>query len=449
MAISSITTDFIRNKGINFVSELANNNDSIMPMLVKDTLSNTAIVHTYSKEGGKDDAREKFIEEFGTGAAWLLLIPFIKEFIFDKLIYPKFNLNPEFNIKQIKSKDEILKNITSPALDSEKQIFATLDDKNETVKKIFKKFNLNEKNIPTNAKMYKSMLTVKFAVATTASAFALVKIIKLKQKTTQERIEKDFQKKNSTSKILVEKDLNKNDIYQNFTNKNISFTGLDAFMTNPILNTALLDCVIATTRLKEARQGERKEVLLKEIFQAAFTYCLAKPIQKILELIGNKTETPIELDPRVLFDKNLKEKIQNSMETITELKQKDGNIVENLYKVDPKNALVDILEKNNILKTVEKNGEKAISFLKPIDEKELSKSLVYIENLSKNINNLSKIKAYKLFSVFGNVFLAIAAMGVVQPKLVIKMRKLLNNGDNRNPAIVEKERQMYNQKDKV
>ena len=73
MSIPSITTGAVK-----LLSGLANNTDSIVPMAVKDTISNCAIVRTYKKEGGKDDARERKIEEFGTGAFWLFGIPTVK-----------------------------------------------------------------------------------------------------------------------------------------------------------------------------------------------------------------------------------------------------------------------------------------------------------------------------------------------------------------------------------
>ncbi len=485
MAISGITTNFIKDKGIGFVSQLANNSDSIAPMLVKDTLSNGAIVYTYSKDGGKDDAREKAIEEFGTGVVWLLMIPGIKKLI-DKTIYPFFKLNPSMDVGTIISKEDVktqisknsqlksanpikkaiigffddginkeatknvqenyLKKSNNPLLSAEKQIFSTLNDKNETAKSIFKKFHLPDGKIPTNAQMYKGLQVAKFLIATGTSAIALIKIIQFKQKTTQERIEKDFKKKNLASKVLVDKNLNRDKFYQNFVGKNKtenspSFTGLEAFMTNPILNTSILDGVITMTRLAEARKGEKKEVALKEIFQLIFIYGLAKPIQMGFEKVGEKLKMPIGLDPKVLFDKDLKEKVMQAKDKIKEINAK--NVVEEIYKLDSDHPLVELLENNGVLKTVQENGKKAISCLSPIKEKEALKSFSDINSLADNIGNLSKIKGFKLFSVFGNVIIAALAMGILQPKVAILMRKLLNNGDNRNPAIVAQEREMH------
>ena len=119
------------------------------------------------------------------------------------------------------------------------------------------------------------------------------------------------------------------------------------------------------------------------------------------------------------------------------------NVVEEIYKLDSNHPLVELLENNGVLKTVQENGKKAISCLAPIKEKDALKSFSDINVLADNIGNLSKIKGFKLFSVFGNVMIAALAMGILQPKVAILMRKLLNNGDNRNPAIVAQEREMH------
>ena len=65
-----------------------------------------------------------------------------------------------------------------------------------------------------------------------------------------------------------------------------------------------------------------------------------------------------------------------------------------------------------------------------------------INKLNKNISNIKSIKTFKIFAVFANIAIAAWATGVLQPKLTIIMRKIMHNGDNRNPAIVEQEKLM-------
>ncbi len=424
----------ISTSSLNLLSGLANNDSSIASMVVKDTISNAAIVHTYKKEGGKDDAREKAIEEFGTGAIWLFGIPTVKA-IMDKTIYPLLGISSKIDPRILNDKEKLsqikqsLESSSNEFLSKEKEIF---------------------KNLESKAGLYKGAHVAKFAISTVLSAIALKKIIEYKQKTTQRRIQKDYYN-NNASKILINKQKNENIAFSAFCPqkkaKNVSFGGLGAalgdFMYNPIKNTSILDCVITGTRLKEARRGERKEVALKEAFQIFFIYCLAKPIQKGFEFVGKKINRPIELDPKVLFSKNLKQDINASKPAIESLLN-SNNILKDIYSLDVKNPLVSLLDKNGVISTLKgKNGEiNAISYLKTPDESAVKSTLKNLLSLNGKIENLKSIKAFKTLAVLGNVALAAWAMGVLQPKVAIGMRKLLNHGDNRNPAIVEQERKM-------
>ena len=161
----------VRENSIKLLSGFANNNDSIAPMVLKDTISNTAIVATYKKEGGKDDAREKAIEEYGTGVVWLFGIPALKK-LFDKSVYGLFKLNPKFEIKILKDENYLdtvkngIFNNPNPILNSQKDIFNTLQDKNSLLKKY------------TNAQVYKGLFVSKFALSTTICAIALGALVK-------------------------------------------------------------------------------------------------------------------------------------------------------------------------------------------------------------------------------------------------------------------------------
>ena len=452
----------IKNNSIKLLSGFANNNDSLAPMVLKDAISNTAIVATYKKEGGKDDAREKAIEEYGTGVVWLFGIPTLKK-LFDKAVYGFFKLNPDFDIRTLKDekylnniKDNLLKD-PNPALNAQKNVFNSLNDKNAVLKKF------------TNAQLYKGLFISKFALSTSICAIALAALVKYKQKTTQKRIEKDCYK-NMASEVLLNNAVKKSKVFEDFggvddkkePQKDISFKGLgELFMYNPIANNSILDGAIAATRLKEARKGERAEVGMKEAFQIAFIYLLAKPIQMAFEAIGEKFKMPISLDPMVLFSKNIKEKLSQASEIIKEngfvvqSKNAKGNVVNSLKdgglnkmlelaKENINNPLLDILDKNGAIQIIKdkKGNKQAINYLKRFDEAAIVKTMLDIDKLNKQVDNLKSIKAYKVFAVFANIAIAAWATGVLQPKLAILMRKILHNGDNRNPAIVEQERQM-------
>ncbi len=429
MKVSSITTS-----GVKLLSGLANNEDSLAAMVVKDWIGDGATVYTYKKGGGKDDAREKAIEEFGTGAIWLFAIPAIKKVI-EKTIYPIFKLNPDFDPRLL-DKPEVLEKMAKNALGDEKTLFDSLNQSNDVIKGL------------KNSQMYKAFAVGKFAIATLIAAWGLTKIIKFKQKTTSDRIENDKKNKQqnftSTSQ-LVQKSVNKNKNFESFTSSkknNVSFTGglnLAEFMYNPIKNTMILDGVIAATRLKEARKEERLEVAFKEICQVVFIYGLAKPIQWTFEKIGDMAKCPIKLDPKNLFDKDLIKKIADSKDSIETLEQSSSMIDTLADFAKNKSSLVELLNNEGLI-SLTKNGD--VSMLKPIDESAIKKALANFKEMSteENIKNLSKIKGFKTFAVIANVLIAAGIMGIVQPKMTIWLRKKLF-GSNENPAIAQQEKE--------
>ena len=488
MKIPSIIT----NGAVNLLSGLSNNKDSIVPMAFKDILSDCVTVTTYKKKGGNDDPREKAIEEFGTGAFWLFGIPVIKGLI-NKTLYPLLKLNPDLDLRLLKDKERfnnVLKNAKSLSQEGntialkDLNVLETLKNKNSVL------------GMFTNEQLYKGLFVTKFLTATVATGVILSKIIKYKQKTTKDRINNDIAQektKQQSNKTTLDKSVKNSQIYQMFTsseNKNSpnpSFTGIgELFMYNPIANTSLMDCVITGTRLKEARHGERKEVALKEGFQIAFVYLIARPLQLLFENIGSKHNLPIGMDPKILFSKDAKENIINAYNTakenglydivakieaeekqnkasqniLTKIKsiiagngasekqiQLENDLIKKVYEIakeDMNNPLISVLKENGTISVVKDKAtaQSAISFIQYLDEGELTGALNNIGDLSKNISNLSGIKLYKVLAVIANLAIGITATGAVEPLTAIWLRKALNNGDNRNPAIVEQERNM-------
>jgi len=423
-------TSVLANNGIKLLSGLANNDDSLTAMVLKDWIGDGATVYTYKKNGGKDDAREKTIEEFGTGFLWLFGIPAVKK-ILEKTAYPIFKLNPNFNPRLLNDKNA-LKNATNFAPDVEKTLFNTLDSANPVLKKF------------TNAQMYKGFAIGKFIIATLLTAIGLTKLIKYKQKTTSDRIEKDSKKNQNIAfnSALIQKSVKDNKNFASFTSnksKQVSFKGgLAEFMYNPIKNTMILDGVIAATRLKEARKEERLEVAFKELCQVVFIYGLAKPIQWVFEKAGDLAKCPIKLDPKNLFDKDLISKIADSKDSIEALVGSD-NIAKSLKELaDNKSPLIELLNNEGVI-SLTKNGE--VSMLKPLDESAIKSALDNLKNmnLEQHAKNLSKSKAFKGIAVVANVLIAAGIMGVIQPKLTIWLRKKLF-GTNENPAIAQQEK---------
>ena len=428
MKIPSITTYPIK-----LLSGLANNDDSLTAMIAKDWIGDAATVYTYKKNGGKDDGREKAIEEFGTGAIWLFGIPAVKKLI-DKTIYPLLKLDDKFDPRVLDDK-EALNKIKNLANGSEKELFNNLDKANPVLKKF------------TNAQMYKGLAIGKFLVATAAAAFGLTQIIKFKQKTTSDRIIND--NKNNCSfkqQSLLSKSVNQNKTFEAFTSSKKgnqpSFTGgLAEFMYNPIKNTMILDGVITATRLKEARKGERGEVLFKEACQIGMIYLFPKLFDKATALIGKMTKCPIGLDPKNLFKNDLGQMINNSKGTIETLKEcaknSGGELLEELSNLaKDNNPIIELLENEGVISLTK---DKKLSFLTQIDNDAVVSALDNLKDMGDNISNLNKSRAFKTAAVITNVLLGVVMMGIVQPKITIWLRKKLF-GTNENPAIAQQEK---------
>src|SRR5574344_2189716 len=68
---------------------------SLLPFFVKDSFDVTGRTIMAGTEGGKHEAREKFIEEAGTSAFWIGGIPLVR-FIGKKLFKNKFDSDIDF-----------------------------------------------------------------------------------------------------------------------------------------------------------------------------------------------------------------------------------------------------------------------------------------------------------------------------------------------------------------
>ena len=133
----------------------------------------------------------------------------------------------------------------------------------------------------------------------------------------------------------------------------------------------------------------------------------------------------------------------DSKSAINELKNSKDKLA-TLSKMNIKNPLIELLDNDGAISTIKnKDGViQALDYRKSFDEKAIMGTLKKLEELGPKLSSLKTIKAYKIFASVANVLITAGVMGVLQPKINIWMRKHLNNGDNRNPAIVEQERKM-------
>ncbi len=440
MITNGITTKIIQS--------LSDTSGSILPIAAKDTLSNCSITYIYDKKGSKEDGKEKALEEFGTMAIWLGGIPLLKK-LFDKTVYKKLNLDPNFDIRKLKQ----------GATDS-------LEFSAKSTKDVAQKeFLENLINNPSLQKTYKQLHVAKFAVATATSLAALSGLIMYKQHMTNKELEQKVKEKFKVHTDL-QNEIAGAEVFNAVSgkgkkdDKNLAFKGssalLSQFMYNPVMNMSILDAGITTTRLAQARKGERFEVGFKEFFQILFIYGLASPIQKGLEALSKKIfNVPIETQYQMLSSNeahnHLKSKeLSKHLDDFLVKGKLDGDqakkSLEYIYN-NSDNPLVKLLKISGDLPTT-KAGE--IDSLAHIDANKLQKAAENIKKLvdsapTKGMDDyLKKVKQIKGASVIANVVVGAIAIGVLQPLMTIFFREA-KGGDSKNPAIVNIENQMLDE----
>ncbi len=482
MSISSITTSVL--------SSLGNNTGSVIPIAVKDLVQNQVLVAEYAKKGGKYDAFEKFVEENGTSAVWLGGLPLIKK-IFDKTIYKLAGVNSDGDINKFR---EGASDSLEFATNKLKEQMAN-GKAGSTAAEQLKALN----NVADHKNLAKGLFVGKFAAATALTMFALSKIIMYKQKHTKQKAEIKV-KADMLKENIFKQNLQNNEVYNIFKgktgtrkaaqgtdSKDVSFKGignaLSAFMYNPILNQMILDGGITSLRTKTAREGERRDVLVKEGFEIAFLYPLAVPIQKGFDkLAGLLFNKDTGLDYAVLASDRFKNSLgDGSMkDALAELSKNidieklgaDANVDKNMLNFiydNPENPVVKFLKDIGDVATVKEtvgkkfglfNVKKAtdeIDSLAHIDTgavqssiKKLMKTVGDMDskgavgNVDKALNYLKGAQNAKGLSIVAAIAFGIWAMGVLQTNVVLELRKKLT-GSTENKAITNLENEIRHQ----
>ena len=149
-------------------SKLGNPN-SLIPLLVKDT-SATAGMTTGSLITGKEEGQDRLIDEVGTEIIWLCAIPAFK-WLFDKTIFKAYNLDSEFDVRNLKHKD---------IFEKVKECAST-----EDIKKGIEKIGKNQNK-------FKNITLAKFFVATGATIGSYIGLTKAKHVYTEKKIRENL-----------------------------------------------------------------------------------------------------------------------------------------------------------------------------------------------------------------------------------------------------------------
>ena len=384
------------------------NPNSLIPLAVKD-ISATAGMTAGSFVTGKEEGQDRFIDEIGTEAIWLLGIPGFK-WLFDNTVFKALGLDAKFDARNLRD-NEVFEKIKeySP---------------NDIIKK-------NLEKIGKQQKTFKNAAIAKFFVSTSLAIGSYIGLTQFKQKFTEKKIREN---------LIAEHNAEINNNNEKSLNQP-SFKGMgsviESFAFNPVRNMWILDGAITGERLKDSRSPQEFiGYAIKEASTLFFMYYAGGKIQELLEKNATqKHNKSISLDARVLENEMLKKAFQDgTIEKDLEIFKKEcinkPTMYDFLYK-NPDNIVVKTAKKSDIVKMYKKTDK--IDTRKFIDFKEVTNVGEKIAELYKQYKEALKqgetadmffenVKKLKRKSIIMNIGTCIFALGIVTPAIMLAKR---------------------------
>lgn len=292
------------------------NSSSLVPLAVKDS-ANCLGMTAASSVTSKDEGKDRFIDEVGTGLIWIGGIPVFKKII-DKTLFKVAGFDPEYDVRNLNNKDILNKT----------KEYAQNDKVKSSIEKIIE-----------NPKTFKALNFTKFAVATVATLGAYNALTDYKQKYTHKKVKEKILKQKREEAMAAMAPV----LLSNFwsdkrgeqgavaplsnkpeKNDKTSFKGLADVMLNPAMNTLVLDGGITSERLTKSRSPQELcGYMIKEFGFLFFMYFLGNKIQGAFERKADmKHNKNIGLDARVIENEQFKAAFA------------DGSIKESLREFD-------------------------------------------------------------------------------------------------------------------
>ena len=432
---------------------------SLYPLAVKDCVNSLGMTAFSYDAGGKIEAKDRFIDEFGTQAIWLGGLPFFK-WAFNKTAYKAANLNPNIDVRLVADKEQL-----------------------EVASKYAKKYakKLNDPNIVNSltdaskqSKLFRNLFLSKFATATALTLGSFFTLVKVKQEYTKKQIEKEFWEKKA-KEGFYKNDLAKSQAFKGFAQnateksaqsngnkKSPSFKGISgfmqSFMLDPVKNLFIVDAGITSERLASSRtKSEFFESAIKEGSLLIFMYVAGRYVQKGIEKFSEKVfKKPIELHAEFLASDELKNsiksgKINKDLDEFSKISGNNKAIYEFFYsEKNADNIIVQAAKKSGIIDTIKEQPKSESGFFKSLFTKKKDTGLVnphqYIdaENMKELANNLSKVKEsfknsgesieqflkkstnLKIGSVAANIGISCLFLGLIVPYTMLKYREKQN-----------------------
>lgn len=429
---------------------------SLIQFWVKDAFDVTGRTAMANKEGGKHEAREKFIEEAGTSIFWIGGIPALR-WIAGKIAKIKGNIDPDIHFKRITS-NGVQSYFAQELMNDGKKKFTAQDLQGIVLD--------GEKLTKIKAKLKNSQeLYKKYHINVTAAAvlFNLFMLMVVLPKFNQ-----------NLSKKIISKEMNEEQ--ENINAKNIQFLqqqhkklpvsfgssealfdfknlfnftkAAEEAQLNVTSSMLLLDYGISGSRVSfiPRNNNERVEYAVKEGGIILFFYYAADWLKKGFEFVTNKLlKTPIDLDYKILTDKKFADKLKSSgkheLLEFVDGEADELNVIKFIDK-ELKNVSKDGIFNNFTLQMAQKSGLIDVEYDSTLNKwirhskkyietdkvAELNKDLVkfYEQNMAKGKTIeeiISRTKKVKALSVFVNIAICCASLSYFLPKIQYMIRE--------------------------
>lgn len=401
----------------NIISAIGNNS-SVYPLVLRDcgieVPTKIALTYEQNKKESKEiaylAARERFLDEYSSSAVWLGGIPLVG-WLCNKLIKAK-GLNPNVNLKLFKEENGI------QGIDYNIKKFAKLAP--DAVKDLIK--------AKENTKLYEKLLAGKFIASTTIPILFMGFILpKLIFASSAKKIEKlKAQKIKSNTQInFMQKDRFFKSLKPSFTGSWITKTA--NFSTQDKM--AVTDGGYAIGRITTARnQNERIDLSFKMAGMMLLNYVAPKWIEKLLNKI-----TGVELDPKILADKEFLSQIQNNTLQLP----KSDNAKDLLEFVDnTKNSKTLFVKYANEFEKIKMLDNGIRDPREYVNIKNLAKFRNDIEKFAQKATTQKDIKSFikkakiaKSANIISNVTISSFLLAYALPKAQFTFRKLVTGSD--------------------
>lgn len=417
------------------------NSNSLIPLAIKDCANSIGLTAASYTTGDEVEGRDRFIDEFGTQAIWLLGIPAYKK-VLDLTLFKSMDYDPKVDVRVLKDQ-EILKKAKQ---------YAPTEEIRECLTKVGK-----------NQKTFKGLSFAKFVASTLLTILSYWGLTKFRHKHTEDHIKelylkehaydqtKGGQKPNGASELknapsafaAVHKSSKKS--------SKPSFTGVQDFMFSPTKNLMIVDGAISAERIFESRTPQDQiGYIIKEGGFWAFMYFAGQKIQKHFENVAEKKhKISIDLDARVIESDELKNAIKNNtlIESLEKFPPtgKDSDIYDFVcnpqnkdnivVKMAKKSDIVTVMDKKDLNSRVDTRAYIDIEEVKGVRAKlaklhkqyethtaEMMKKTANLTSEQALDKFLDRVRTLKRSSIWKNMGSCVVALGVIVPAIMVALR---------------------------